>query len=782
MTESFPRQEARTRRFTLGVPRAFRVSPDGARVAYLRTQGGSDPVTCLWVLDTGSGQERLAVDPRTLGGDGQDLPAAERARRERVREQAGGIVAYGCDANVTMAAFAWSGRVYAADLTDPEGSALQVPTHGQALDPRPDPTGRRLAYVCAGALRVTGLPRPADGTEPAPELVLANPDGDPRMTFGLAEFIAAEEMDRHRGYWWSPDGSALLVARVDESPVTRWHIADPANPERPPAEVAYPAAGTPNADVSLLLVRLDGSSVAVDIDRAAFPYLVTACWEGEHNPLVVVQSRDQRTMRLLTIDASNGRADVLREDTDPRWLEIVPGVPAWTGDGRIVWTTDEYDTRRLLIMAPWGEAIAVTPQGLQVRGVIGVDGDTVLFQASTEPTEVGLWSYGPDGLSQVGEGTGIDTGVRAGGTTVVARRDLDHDGVTVRVYRDGKPVGEIPSLTERPALPVPGPVLLRAGAREIRTAVLFPSWHQPGQGKLPVLLDPYGGPHAQRVLKSRGSYLTPQWFAEQGFAVVIADGRGTPARGPEWERAVAGDLAGPVLDDQVDALGAAAHRFADLDTDRVAIRGWSFGGYLAALAVLRRPDVFHAAIAGAPVTDWHLYDTHYTERYLGHPDQARDAYRQSGLIWMAERSVVTPNADAIAPRPLMLIHGLADDNVVVAHTLRLSAALLAAGYPHTVLPLSGITHMASQETVAENLLGLQLDFLRRSLGVPPGQQPADPAEDVLLPGLDSPVQGSSRRAVMCPGLSALIGRNSPTRTIVTYSDERGTLSDSRGNR
>ncbi len=174
------------------------------------------------------------------------------------------------------------------------------------------------------------------------------------------------------------------------------------------------------------------------------------------------------------------------------------------------------------------------------------------------------------------------------------------------------------------------------------------------------------------MLKSRASYLNAQWFAEHGFAVVIADGRGTPARGPEWERAVAGDLAGPVLEDQVEALGEAAARYPDLDTGRVAIRGWSFGGFLAALAVLRRPDVFGAAIAGAPVTDWRLYDTHYTERYLGQPDQDAEAYERSSLKIYAERV-----ADH---RPLMLIHGLADDNVVVAHTLRLSSALLAAGY------------------------------------------------------------------------------------------------------
>ena len=536
-------------------------------------------------------------------------------------------------------------------------------------------------------------------------------------------------MDRHRGYWWSGDGSALLVARVDETPVNRWYIADPANPERPPAEVAYPAAGTPNAEVSLLLARLDGTTVDVEIDHAAFPYLVTACWEGEHDPLVVVQSRDQRTMRLLAVDAGTGQAEVLREDTDPRWLEIVPGVPAWTADGRLVWTADREDTRRLLVSPPGAlgeEAVPVTPPGLQVRGVLGVDGDTVLFQASAEPTEIELWTYGARRAEPGRRGRrGVEAGVRAGGTTVTSRRGLDDDGVTVRVYRDGRLAADLASLAERPALPAPRPVLFGAGSREIRTAVLFPSWHQPGQRKLPVLLDPYGGPHAQRVLKARGAYLTSQWFAEQGFAVVIADGRGTPGRGPEWERAVAGDLAGPVLEDQVDALRDAAARFADLDTGRVAIRGWSFGGYLAALAVLRRPDVFHAAIAGAPVTDWHLYDTHYTERYLGFPDRDEENYERSSLISWPERAEVTApghavsrgetDAGAIPLRPLMLIHGLADDNVVVAHTLRLSGALLAAGYPHTVLPLSGITHMASQETVAENLLLLQLDFLRGAL-------------------------------------------------------------------
>ena len=237
------------------------------------------------------------------------------------------------------------------------------------------------------------------------------------------------------------------------------------------------------------------------------------------------------------------------------------------------------------------------------------------------------------------------------------------------------------------------------------TAVLLP--HDHDGTPLPVLLDPYGGPHAQRVVRSHNAFCVSQWFADQGFAVVVVDGRGTPGRGTEFERSVHHDLATGVLDDQVDALHSAAERHPELDLGRVAIRGWSFGGYLAALAVMRRPDVFHAAIAGAPVTEWRLYDTHYTERYLGDPVAQPDVYDANSLL---------PLADRLA-RPLLLVHGLADDNVVAAHTLQLSSALLAAGKPHEVLPLVGVTHMTPQEIVAEHLLLHQLDFLRRSLGL-----------------------------------------------------------------
>ncbi len=204
---------------------------------------------------------------------------------------------------------------------------------------------------------------------------------------------------------------------------------------------------------------------------------------------------------------------------------------------------------------------------------------------------------------------------------------------------------------------------------------------------------------------SARAFAASQFLADQGYCVLVTDGRGTPGRGPAWERRVNRDFLG-TLDDQIAAVEAlAADRPDDVDPDRVAIRGWSYGGYLAALAVLRRPDVFHAAVAGAPPTDWRLYDTAYTERYLGHPDTEPEVYERNSLLRYAPE----------LRRPLLIVHGMVDDNVVVAHTLRLSSALLAAGRPHSVLPLSGVTHMAAQEDVAANLVQLELDFLQAAL-------------------------------------------------------------------
>jgi dipeptidyl-peptidase-4 len=515
------------------------------------------------------------------------------------------------------------------------------------------------------------------------------------VSWGVAEFVAAEEMHRERGYWWSPDGDALLVTRVDESAVPRLWISDVANPASPPRAVRYPTAGSPNAVVGAYLVRLDATNPqAVSWDRDSHPYLVAADWD-EHGPLIAVQTRDQRELVVLAVEHATGHTNRLTHETDDAWVDVLPGVPRRLGDGRLVTAGREEDAIALLI-----DGSAVTPADLEVRSVLAVVDDEVLFTASTEPTEVAVWRWDTTGgLNRVTTGPGVHTAAAGGGVRVIGSSAMDHAGT--RWVVDGHVFA---SSAETPVLS-PSVELLTVGPRQLRVGVVLPRDHEPGS-PLPVLMDPYGGPHFLRVQQSRRLWLEPQWLADQGFAVIVADGRGTPGRGRAWARSVHGDLAQPALEDQITVLGEVARLHPEFDLSRVAIRGWSFGGYLAALAVLRRPDVFHAAVAGAPVTDWRLYDTFYTERYLGtEPDGPdRSAYERSSLL---------SDADKLR-RPLLLIHGLADDNVLTAHTLQLSQRLTETGRLHTVLPLTGITHMTPQEAVAENLLTLQVEFLKQA--------------------------------------------------------------------
>ncbi|MEU5434456.1 prolyl oligopeptidase family serine peptidase [Streptomyces sp. NPDC020719] len=684
-SEDLPLQFARTRRFSLGVPKQFTVSPDGERVLFVRTADGRSPVSSLWLQENGA--ERILVDPLSLSGAGDDVPEAELIRRERARETSAGIVAYATDAAVRTVVFALSGALWIAGT---DGSAPRpLPTAGPAVDPRLSPDGTLVSYVTGGALHVVR----ADGTG---ERQLAAPER-PEVTYGLADHASAESIHREASSWWSPDGGALLVVRADSAPVQRWYLSDPAHPTKAPRTMAYPAAGTANAEVSLHLVRLDGTRIPVRLPRSAdldthpagawtdtaFEYIVEAGWDAV-GAFATVQTRDQRTAYRLAIDPETGEAEVTIRQHDDAWLEFLPGA---TG------------------LARSGLALgADLPTALDVRAVLGTVGRTVYFTASDEPTETHVWTYAPEeGYVRLTEEPGVHTAVLGGDTVVLDSRTLD--GQTVTVLRDGKPAGRIAVLAEQP-LVTPRPVFLVLGERELRTSLYLPSWHKEGSAKLPVVVHSYAGPGAQTVQRGNGwQHAVNQWFAEQGFAVLSIDGRGTPGRGVRWRKAVHGDQLTPVLEDQADAVRAAVERFWDLDGDRVGIRGWSFGGYLAAAAVLHRPDVFHAAVAGAAPTDLALYDTHWKERFLGHPDVLPQNYERCSLVAHAHKLT----------RPLLLVQGMADDNVVPAHMLRFSQALVAAGRLHSVLPLPGETHLVTKEGVADTLLRLNVEFLKKSL-------------------------------------------------------------------
>ncbi|MCB5165526.1 prolyl oligopeptidase family serine peptidase [Streptomyces bambusae] len=681
--DSFLQLSARTGRFAFGAPRAAAFGDHGRLLWFLRSGGPTDPVDSLWVLDTADGTERLLADPAALVPGGGELPAAERRLRERIRLTAPGIGSFALSGDGRTAVFALYGRVFrtAADAGAPE----EVPVAGPAFDPRPSADGSAVAYVTGDALYVSpgGRVSPADGAR-----------------WGVAEFAAAEELGRSRGHWWSPDGQALLAARVAESALPRRWFADPAHPERPAEDFAYPQAGGPNADVQLWVLGGDGGRVRLDWDAGEFPYVSDAGWDSAGEILLTVQDRLQQTVLLLSADPATGRTRELSRTVHPLWVDPLPGTPARLPDGRLLTSAD----------TPGGAArgLAVdgglrTGDGIQVRRVEGVHDGALLAEAGVRgPAEQQVVLIDPDTgeVRPVADGPGVHTVLAQAGSLLVTSADAD--GVRRTLHTADGRTFALGNLAE----PLPyrvAPLLERVTEHGLPTALVLPRGHRAGE-RLPVLLDVYGGPGYQAVSAEPRRWQHRQWWADQGFAVVTTDNRGTPFVSPAFTHAMYRGFSEVTLADQVGALHALAARHPELDLGRVGVRGWSYGGYLAAMAVLRRPDVFHAAVAGAAPTDFRRYDTAYTERYLGLPQEHPEVYEQDCLLGDAPELT----------RPLMIVHGLADDNVHPSHSLLLSQALTDAGRPHQMLALPGVTHM-TPGGVDEKLMALELDFLRRSL-------------------------------------------------------------------
>ena len=806
----FPRKKARTLRFSCGAPRSARVIADGSRALFLRSDGSEDTVTSLWmsVIDeNGNASEMLLADPRTLlaDADAEDVPAEERARRERAREGGSGIVGYSTDASGNRVTFTINGQLFLTDIAVGVTRAIAIEEDElkPVLNPRISPDGQHVMYTTGTYLVNVDLADTAfdtafgdDDCEIGDAIsVVASIPQDGEWKIGLAEFAAGEEMDRYDGFWWSPDSKYVLFETYDESPEPIWHLSDPANPANPARSNRYPQALTANANVRLTLLELgfDNDNCCygaianeVQWDHETYEYLAAVSWASGHEPIILVQDRLQQHDQVLAIhvgepiatmrDAENGFTDdegdqvetfsiaipeyaegerpgstrVLEKHSNAYWLDLIHGTPAFTPNGRLICAMNDMDadTNRLTV-----DGVPFTPAGLQVREVLNVTDDDVLCVVQRTPELLSddslpfLWQSNAadhdarsfDVVSIRYDGTwepltyapGQWTMSRAGNGCVVTGRGMDDATVQmqhcmniVTTDENGTDVASmvvspIENHAETPGF-TPNVHFTRLGERGLYTAIVLPSASSEyaHADTLPVLMKPYGGPGFQQVVENQSFYWDAQWWADQGYIVVTADGRGTTGRGPKWDRAIYETMKSVTLEDQVDAVRALPEALATLaaqenkessettipqpDLNRVAMIGWSYGGFLSALAVLEAPETFAAACAGAPPTDWTLYDTHYTERYLG-LDPA--VYERNSIISDA------PQLD----RPLMLIHGFADDNVTIAHSLRLSQALMAAGRKHTFLPLTGITHMTNDETVAENLLILQRDFLAEAL-------------------------------------------------------------------
>ena len=712
-TDTFLRDYAETRGFMLGRPVNPTPTPDGTAVLFLRARSAHEPSQELYEFNVATKETRRLLSPDdALRGVAESLTPEEKARRERQRISVGGFTAFSISKDSRLVLLSLSGKLYVLDRARRVARELATGP-GTIVDPKFSPDSRCVAYVRDQDVCVFDLDT---GKETA-----VTTGGTETVSHGQAEFVAQEEMARFSGFWWSPDSRRIVYQETDASQVETWYVADPSKPGGEPVRSFYPRPGKNNVSVRLGVVFVDapGETVWLDWDHVKYPYLGKVSW-GENGPLTLtVLSRDQTDLALLKADPIWGDTAILLTEHDDAWVNLDQDMPRWLADadGGFLWTTERNGRSELERRnATGGLDRSLTDRAPYSRFVAIADGAAYYvaddsFLDDLRPGaawDQNVWKVSlrdPADTPHLAAST-MRAGVlaaRAGESDriFVVQRQTTDELATTEIHRFGdmETVGALPSIAASPTVSPQVEYTMAIPAEhgpEFRAVVVRPrlAAKDPAH-RWPVIVDVYGGPSHQQVTHTMRPYLLDQWLADQGFIVVAMDGRGTPGHGRDWERAIAGHFGSVPLDDQVAALQALGKTHPEMDLDRVGITGWSFGGYMSALAVLRRPDVFKAGVAGAPVVDWYDYDTCYTERYLGVPGAGRwpDAYTEGSLLTYA----------AGLSRPLLVIHGTADDNVYLRHSLRLMDALFRSGKTADFLPLSNFTHMVPDPVVRTRL-------------------------------------------------------------------------------
>jgi dipeptidyl-peptidase-4 len=680
------RELVETRNYSLGQPVSPQITPDGKAVVFLRG-GARDPVLRLYEFTIADGSLREILTPeKLLQGTEEKLTAEERSRRERERQSLKGFTSFQLSKDGTKLLVGLSSKLYVIARAD--GRVAELPGKNW-IDPHFSPDGRAVAAVSGGELHVIDL-------ETKTDLALTSGASE-TVQHGTAEFVAQEEMDRHEGFWWSPDSRSIVYQEADNTGVESRFIADPLHPESPPAKNFYPRAGTQNAKVRLgIIARAGGDTHWLEWDREKYPYVARVFWKEAAAPLcVVVQNRLQQEELVLTADPKTGTIHELLRETDAAWLNLDhKPMPAWLKDGRqFVWTTERNGAWQAELRSADGALVrAITPVDFQLEEVIDANESdhSIIVSGGADSRERHLFRFSLDAKGEpqrlTREPGRHDAVFGETKETFLHRFDLldGHAGWEILRLADAKQIATLPSVAERPSILPKVESLRTEGDRPMDAALVRPRDFKKGS-HYPVILDVYAGPGHKQVLAQPDRYMIDQWMADRGYIVVALDGRGTPGHGRDWERAIRGNLIEVALADQVTGLEALAKHEPAMDLKRVGVVGWSFGGYFSAMAVMQKPEIFRCAVVGAPVVTWENYDTHYTERYLGLPSENADGYRKSNVLTYAS------NLD----RPLLLIHGLTDDNVYFQHSVQLSEALFQAGKDFNFLPLLG-THMVSE--------------------------------------------------------------------------------------
>ncbi len=702
-------------------PRTVKLSPDGKYLTSLRPRADDRDRFDLWAIDTTTGASRMLVDSTKLGTTGE-LSEAEKMQRERARiGGTRGIVAYDWSVDSASILVPVDGDLFLADLKG--GISRLTNSKSGELDAVVSPKGGYVSFVRDQNLIVQAI----KGTGPQAMTIetAITKDGGGTISNGVAEFVAQEEMDRRKGHWWSPDEARIAFARIDESGVKIATRAAIGADGTKIFEQRYPFAGTDNAKVSLFIHDLaSGAAVPVDLGKDADIYLARVDWMPDGKSMLVQrQSRDQKRLDVLTVDPATGASSVLFSETSKTWLNLHDNLK-FLKDGSLLWSSERDGFSHIYHFGKKGWT-QITRGAWDVRSIVGVDetaGRIYFLGNRDHPTEQQLYAVPIKRLSRT-KGDGITALTEAGGwasaimnknatRAIISRSTPNQPEHIWLADAQGRRISWIeenalnakhpyaPFLTSH-VTPIFGTIKAKDGS-DLQTKMLLPPL-EPGK-KYPVLVQVYGGPGAGRqVTKAWGGALH-QYLVDQGWIVFSIDNRGTPDRGKDFEDQIYRAMGSVEVADQIAGLDWLSTQDF-VDPKRVAVYGWSYGGYMTLKLLQSAPGRFAAGVSGAPVTKWALYDTHYTERYLGDPRKAPEVYTKADVV---------PNAARIKD-PMLLIHGMADDNVVLDHSTALIAALQNQAQPFETMLYPGQTHRLAGSGVNMHLWTSILNFLNRTV-------------------------------------------------------------------
>ncbi|GGZ37606.1 S9 family peptidase [Asticcacaulis endophyticus] len=690
-----------------------KLSPDGEILTWLKPKASNAQVQDLWAVPVRAGTPYVIVDADQLSSASKVLSEAEKARRERMRVSARGVVAYDWDGSSKSILVPLDGDIYRVDRASRKITQV-TDTPDDEVDAKLSPSGKHLSYVRANTLYVKDM---ASGAETA-----MTPKGDGTLSYGVAEFIAQEELGRYTGYWWSPDSARIAYAKVDESQVDIVPRIEIGGSAFKLIEQRYPKAGTKNAVVELYVKTLNGEAIKVDLGDDSDIYLARVNWAADGKTLYVQRlSRTQQQLDLLKVDPATGAASVFLSETSDSWIDLNNDFKPLK-DGRFLWSSEADGNNHIYLYGADGKLIhQVTKGDWPVDHIASVNeamGD-VWFEASKDtpiesrlykvnykiPTApVAVTSAGGWWVTSVSDGGKVFIGTYSDPKTPSQTGLYDARGKLIRWIEENALDQNHPYFAFKDEYSAPEFGTLKASdGQDLHWSMLKPKGFDPSR-RYPVIVSIYGGPAKAMVQKT---WVNPadRLFQEAGYIVFSLDNRGTPNRSVAFERAIYKQFGGPDIDDQI--MGANwLKTLPYVDGEHIGMMGWSQGGFVTLMALTAKDTPFAAGAAGAPPTEWGLYDTAYTERYMSTPQANAENYAKYDVV---------NRLDNLKPNSLLLMHGMADDNVILANTTRVIEALQQKSIPFELMLYPGERHGVRGN--AKNLFRykLYLDFFDRKL-------------------------------------------------------------------